>query len=568
MKTLVASLCALLCLAAAGSARAQLFSVGDVDFSLTESLYADLHRSYRVQIGDETYDYFDLKNRLNFTARSRFWQAGLRLDAALFSGPGSGTAGEDFDQQFLQGLDASGANADIRLEKIYARYRKGSIGIEVGDVYGCLGKGIAFCVKKVDELSTDTSLRGLKIDYNGRQVGATLVGGLANIVNVGDKVEQFLPDPNDVAGGAEIRYAPVYWLRLSGHAGLLYDRLELGEMDLPGFITTEEYEEDDALRRQLLTTVGPTIHVTDLFGHGTLLVEYNAVLQSWTGGDADDAPDSHIGDALYAGATFNWDIVHLVGEMKWYESHLEEGASAVNFMGTKVEGPSGEVDFVYYGVLPPLEDENLLFRNDRPWDVVGGRLRADVEVPPTKGGVAWVSYAHFVDTDVGPELTSDYAVKHVMGGWEQRLDSLSISANVSGGYRMEDYHFTKENMWHVEGDVHLPIAGPHSLELAGRREAYEQPDFGVEYSLVQSTTTYSFAPWLGLSYTYEYSDQPGPNPATRGHFHSGEVIYRFMSGSYAKIFVGSSRGGLKCAGGMCRTFPPFEGVKGELTLRF
>jgi hypothetical protein len=81
-------------------------------------------------------------------------------------------------------------------------------------------------------------------------------------------------------------------------------------------------------------------------------------------------------------------------------------------------------------------------------------------------------------------------------------------------------------------------------------------------------STYSFAPWLALSYTFEQSDQPGPNPATRGNFHSAEVIYRFISGSYAKIFVGSSRGGLKCAGGMCRTFPPFDGVKGELTLRF
>jgi hypothetical protein len=549
-------------------AQAQIFSVGDVDFGLTETFYADWHRNYRVQIGDETYNYLDLKNRLNLTAGARFWQAGLRLDAAGFLGPGSGASGDDFHRQFISGVSAGGANMDVRLEKVYARYTRGAYGIEAGDVYGCLGKGIAFCVKKVDELSTDTSLRGIKAYYNGRIFGATAIGGLANIVNVGDKIEQFLPDPNDLAGGVELRVNPVYWARLSAHAGFLLDRQELGELSLPGIIASQEFGEDDGLRREMMVTVGPSMRINDILGHGTFMVEYDALVQSWANEDPDEPQDALVGQALYANGTFNWGVVNVLAEMKWYESHLDEGASSVNFMGSKVAGPSGQVDFVYYGVLPPLEDENLLFRNDRPWDVVGGRTRVDVEIPPTKGGIAWVSYAHFVDTDVGPDLTSNYKVQHVMGGWEQRLDDLSISANVSGGYRKEDYHFTKEDMWHVEGDLHLPIYGPHSIEVSARRESYEQPEFGVEYSIMQVVSTYSFAPWLGLSYSFEQSDQPGPNPATRGNFHSAEVIYRFMSGSYAKIFVGSSRGGLKCAGGMCRTFPPFEGVKGEVTLRF
>ncbi len=552
----------------AAPVHAQLLTVGDVDFGLTESFYADWHRDYRVQIGEKTYDYVDLKNRLNLTARARSWQAGLRLDTAGFVGPGSGVDGADFQQQFLGGLDASSANMDARVEKLYVRFRKGAFGIEGGDVYGCLGKGIALCVKKVDELSTDTSLRGLKAYYNGQLFGATVLGGMSNIVNVGDKIEQFLPDPNDFVGGAEVRVNPFYWMRISGHAGFLYDRQELGEIDLPGFVSSQDFGDDDKLRRELLLTVGPSLSVTDIFGHGTLVLEYDAMLQTWANEDPDEPQDTLVGEAVYANATFNWGVVNMLAEVKWYESRLDEGASSVNFMGTKVQGPSDEVDFVYYGVLPPLEDENLLFRNDRPWDLVGGRTRVDVEIPPTRGGIAWASYAHFIDTDGGPELTSEYKVQHVMGGWEQRLDDLSISANVSGGYRQEDFHFTKENMWHMEGDVHLPIYGPHSFEVSVRRESYEQPDFKVDYSLMQLVSTYSFAPWLGFSYTFEQSDQPGPNTATRGNFHSGEVIYRFMSGSYAKLFFGSSRGGLKCAGGMCRTFPPFDGVKGELTLRF
>jgi len=77
------------------------------------------------------------------------------------------------------------------------------------------------------------------------------------------------------------------------------------------------------------------------------------------------------------------------------------------------------------------------------------------------------------------------------------------------------------------------------------------------------------ASYFSVTGTYEYSDQP---PLGDGYFDrnywAGEVLYRFTSDSYAKVFFGSTRGGLKCAGGMCRVFPAFEGVKVEVTLRF
>jgi hypothetical protein len=567
-------------LLAPAPAGAQFLTVGEVDFGLTESLYMDWHMDESFMVSETnsatgktekrrvSYDFMDIKNRLNISARSRHWQAGLRLDTAGIAGPGSGESGVHFKQQYLGGLDAGAANTDVRLEKLYLRLRQGPYGLEVGDVYGCLGKGIALCVKKVDELSTDTSLRGFKAYYNGRRFGATVIGGLANIVNVGDKIEQFLPDPNDLVGGAEVRVSPAHWLRLTGHAGAVLDRQELGSINVPGVTTSQDFEEDIVPRREFLMTVGPSLSITDIFGHGTFMVEYDVLFQTWANEFDDQPHDLLAGQAIYANSTFNWGLVNLLAELKWYESHLSQGESVQNLMGTRVEGPSGERDFVYYGVLPPLEDENLLFRNDQPWDVIGGRARVDLEIPPTEGGIAWVSYAHFADTDVGPELFSEYKVQHAMAGWEQRLDELSMSANFSGGYREEDYDHTKENMWHIEGDVHFPIFGPHSFEVAARREAHERPEQGVEFSLVQLVSTYSFAPWLGVSYTYEYSDQPPTDAYTQYHYHSAEVIYRFMSGSYAKIYYGASRGGLKCAGGQCRIFPPFEGAKGELTLRF
>ena len=45
-------------------------------------------------------------------------------------------------------------------------------------------------------------------------------------------------------------------------------------------------------------------------------------------------------------------------------------------------------------------------------------------------------------------------------------------------------------------------------------------------------------------------------------------IYKITKDSNIKLFVGQQRGGLKCISGVCRVFPPFEGARLELTLRF
>jgi hypothetical protein len=44
--------------------------------------------------------------------------------------------------------------------------------------------------------------------------------------------------------------------------------------------------------------------------------------------------------------------------------------------------------------------------------------------------------------------------------------------------------------------------------------------------------------------------------------------YKFTKDSNIRVFVGQQRGGLKCISGICRIFPPFEGARAELTLRF
>jgi hypothetical protein len=49
---------------------------------------------------------------------------------------------------------------------------------------------------------------------------------------------------------------------------------------------------------------------------------------------------------------------------------------------------------------------------------------------------------------------------------------------------------------------------------------------------------------------------------------NGQLGYRLSSDSSLSLFVGQRRGALRCVGGVCRVFPPFEGAALDLTLRF
>jgi hypothetical protein len=46
------------------------------------------------------------------------------------------------------------------------------------------------------------------------------------------------------------------------------------------------------------------------------------------------------------------------------------------------------------------------------------------------------------------------------------------------------------------------------------------------------------------------------------------VLYKFTSSSNIRAFVGEQRAAFRCASGICRFFPAFEGARVELTLRF
>ena len=124
--------------------------------------------------------------------------------------------------------------------------------------------------------------------------------------------------------------------------------------------------------------------------------------------------------------------------------------------------------------------------------------------------------------------------------------------------------------------------GVHSLSVKGglRRHHLDLTESGEPYWVTMVGLGYNLSGVLAATLLYEYSDQTEgidakfgswALPIPRKHYLSFVVSYYPpvpLEGLSFGLRAGSQRGGLKCAGGVCREFPDSVGAKIEATYRF
>lgn len=80
--------------------------------------------------------------------------------------------------------------------KLWLGYTQPGVEATVGDFYAQLGRGLVLSVRKVDELATDTTIRGGKLvldkDFGGARLGATLLAGQMNPLRVDEPTGRML----------------------------------------------------------------------------------------------------------------------------------------------------------------------------------------------------------------------------------------------------------------------------------------------------------------------------------------------------------------------------------------
>ncbi|HEX7671986.1 MAG TPA: hypothetical protein VF395_20465, partial [Polyangiaceae bacterium] len=315
-------------------------------------------------------------NRLNAQASYGHFQVGLRLDSAWFyarpdptetaldllrerhGGALPNTYTADDAAFFVQkATEASRELATRYTSTIYpAKYYIGYSGRDVegtiGDFYAQLGRGLVLSVRKLDELSSDTTVRGARMTARARiqsfRLRLTALGGEMNPLRFDEASGRFLGVTSGVTSGlagiteagmpranaspfdasAEPTYAPdrLVAAELEGGTRILQigvrgSALTRTLLEEPGAASPPSALSPGVVRSaKSLRTGSVSLSAPDLGGgHGALYAE--AALQSLSYPSALEASSTELpgtGHALYASASVTEKIVTFTAEGKHY----------------------------------------------------------------------------------------------------------------------------------------------------------------------------------------------------------------------------------------------------------
>jgi hypothetical protein len=487
-------------------------------------------------------DYGEGLERLNASFTHGEWVGGARLDLSTFLSVPTGTGGMAAaalaDRYETQGTP----------EKAWLGWTSRALEVRAGDSYVSFGRGLALSLRKVDELGVDTTVRGVKALYHAGNLFATLLAGYANINNVDEASGRNEDDPYDLIGGAQGGIRIADRVSVGGHGAVVLFRQLMGFAP-PG--TELDHYED----RWLM--FGPTIDAPSVTEHLGFYLE--GIGQRRQDGAKDETTSGY---GLYASATYHRGRATLLCEGKAY-GNLE-------IVQPKLE----HLEFAPVRYNNPPTIERILQYLDHPQeDTVGGRTRFDWSLTADLRAFAnyglirdYVGYATEMAGETAPATVHD-----PYGGIEARWDQARSRAQLVAGWRVAVQDGSGDV---VRGDQHVEIIGAHalgerlSLELHGinlERKNYHPPFIDEEYREGTWQLGARYSPTLALAGIYDYTTQP---LQPKRDYFGGAAEWRPTTWAMLRVFAGSSRGGLKCVSGVCRVFPPFEGIKLSVTIRY
>ena len=473
----------------------------------------------------ENDDYYELYERLNLTYGIDLYLAGLRLDTATFVGEPV----TELEDRYTP-------------EKVWVGRNGRILEATLGDAYVSFGRGLSLSLRKIDELGVDTTLRGAKLLLHGGAVSAQLVAGTPNPGNVDEASGRSIDDPYDLCGGAEVH------VRLG-------ERLTVGAQAAAvafhdGLVVPVGRWED------VVVNAGPTLEAPRLTDRIGVYLEGIAQVRTV-------APDEERarGFGAYGAATIALGPTTLLVEGKAY-GDLRPLAPSL---------PPAFSSVVY--ATPPTVERVLQILDHPQRRVYGGRVRADWSLAPELLGYA--SYGVFRDHEgyANPRAPAELEPATIFDpyvGVERRWDDARSRALLSTGYRLvlldETQHLVRGDL-HGEYDLVQALPGRFSLELSGLHDEREKITPSVRERFREGTVQLGlrYHPFVTIAGGYDYTTEP--TQPKRDSF-SGSVQWDVTPSSSVRLFAGASRGGLRCVSGVCRTFPPFEGVKVTATIRF
>lgn len=641
-------------LAQAAPARAQ---DRGVQLLITETSILNYHTDNRDdnQLND---NYGEWLNRLNVQATRGAFTLQLRLDSALyFAKPdpnkvaarqADAESGAIAQRAAVQGIPVEQARQDFIFQqtnrfggdlssrylrmiypsKIALSYTNNGLDVTVGDFYAQLGRGMVLAMRKADELATDTTLRGVKVDYrpdlrNGMRLGLTLLAGFTNPLRVDEVSGRQLAQLQGTGAERLFPLAPqpnrssVY----TPDAGPTFSpdrivgaRLEQGVKEVQVGLQTAYmhrtsgatfYDGTDSVNaarnaRDVINT-SFSVNVPSIYDHGSFYGEAalqmldNPYLTPDTSASLQASQRNLLsrlsgGNAFYGLLSFYGGPITVTIEGKHYNRFFPMMAS--------VARDSIEFLPLQYSISPTTE----FIWSDTQFNafnvcVTGGRVRTDVRAG--HGMLLYVSVGRYrtyserdpfcgqeeaIDREGNvqpPPGKTDAKRNDVWDPWvgfEWNAADNRSHAYGSVGSRFdttaepdvyagieEPSRLYYRELYHARYDVVRRLSGPWSVQVAGfHRHRFKAEQKPEPWVEGENYLSVLYSPKITAAFGYEYTTAFGD----RKDFFNGQILYRFTSDKTVRVFFGQSRPALRCVSGVCRQFPAFEGAKIEAVLRF
>jgi hypothetical protein len=549
-------------------------------------------------------------NRLDAALRWGLWTAGLRLDSAVYwrrpvDNPDFQSLPVGVQNQLVYDGQSRFQNS-IYPAKLWVTYSAPGLEVTAGDAYVQFGRGLTLSMRKIDELGIDTTVRGIKVQAQQDPFALTAVAGFGNPSRVDEATGRDLfpttGSPSlpmfgsDRIVGAEIQAGRGLPITLATRA-VRFSRCAPYHYDAQGHIVTNFFGDpsgvtfgscdagDTAIwlgslpsapppvRDSGITMVGQSLEAPTLGGHGKLYIEVAGQQRQGS-----VSGDNESGNALYAAVSMNAGPLTNTLEIK----------SNRNFYPVPAAAIPTEFNTVTYSFIPPAETPTILDTELNYFNacVNGGRLRSDFRVSDSVLAYGQGVFAYTQSEESNGHCDSQGRTISVLPAaqvqdivWDglagvewYSADKLS-HAFVSAGVRddtKESGDFTYRER-HLEYSIVKYLGRAVSVEVQGLHRMRKEEDVNIVndseprwWNEGENYVALKMAPAWVLTQGFEYTTQTG-QPLT---YFNGAILYKFTSGSNVRLFVGQQRQAYRCAAGVCRLFPPFEGARAELTWRF
>jgi hypothetical protein len=475
--------------------------------------------------GERRQTYGELVERLNLGAATGPWILGLRLDTTTFISSPSPLIVDRYT-----------------LEKAWVGWTSRSVELVAGDAYVSLGRGLSLSLRKQDELGVDTTLRGAKALVHHGAFGGTLLAGYANIQNMDETTGQGVDDPYDLIAGAQanLTLGPAT-VGIQGSAVAF--RSSLGVTPEPAY-SDRFYQ------------YGPMLDIPRLGEHFGLYLE--GIAQTRDGPGRDGKGFGGYGAAtVYAGPL----------------TVLVEGKAYGKLEPLKPNLANPAFSYIVYNTPPTLERVLQPLEHTQS-EVYGGRVRLDLSFP--YGMHALLNYGTFRDAQgyADPAATGQQRPGNIhdpYAGFDGHWNGARSRAGVMLGRRTVHLSGTRAHVRvddHVQADVVHTVGAHWNFEVHLLHAERKKDDSAILRRRFREGTllvSLRYRPHVGLAVGYDYTTDPTQRKV---RYFSGNLDWEIHRAALLRLFVGSQRGGLRCLSGVCRTLPPFEGVKLVATLRY